>query len=1200
LTIIATVSIIPEALRAKDTTVALHRWRNTPLLRLLVLITIATPVPPLLAQQAITSSRLPVRHASMASAAATLQQAIREQRLPAEVLVDSFEKELVIRADAATQQKVKALWGNLDRPAAKTQVLLVSGEQPRTPAEATVAPAVFKAPLSEKRYAVAQTQMEVESNTRVLEHVSPQDLQRALLATWSRLSFEQDGSDTLTARLPGTERATLSIDYRSRTVKLAGAETAVAPWRKVLAALDAKAAGDQSQPLLLPLQQADPAKVLEAVQLLGKAQPVAFQQPRQLQLLAQNEPAAKPADAPATPADHENSEGPIGPVTIEILDGLDVIVVRGKKRDVERVQKIIADIERQSLQTTPEIEIFPLKHIEDRAVSELVGTIYDQVFGPRQSRVSITPLSKPNALLLIGRKENVAAVKELIGKLDQPVSPQSQLKVYPLKHAAAIDVEKTVRNFFVERPGFGTDERLALGTRVNVIADYRINALIVQASPRDLVEVAALIKRIDVAESGTSNEVRIFRLKNALAEELAPVLQEAITGQRTGAAAATTGGGGGTTTSATASRPNSMLQLMQLDGSGRKTLESGILATVKVVADTRGNALVITGPAQGMELISLLVQQLDSLPGAEAQIKVFTLVNGEAQTIVTALQQLFGQAGGQGNQLGLQTATGGGDSTLVPLRFTVDQRTNSVIASGSGGDLEVVERLLIRLDEGDVRRRKTVVYRLRNAPATDVSLAINQFLQNQRQVNQLAPTQVSQSELIEREVVVVPERVSNSLLVSATPRYFEEIQKIVEDLDKRPPMVVIQVLIAEVTLDNLDEFGVELGLQDALLFNRGLGNGANGTNAVGFPFNNSPLGNNSDARSLATANNVAGQGLSHFSLGRTNSGLGHGGLVLSASSESVNILLRALQRAHQLQVVSRPQVQTLDNQPAFVQVGARVPRITTSTPNSIGGVTNGTELINVGILLGVTPRTSPDGLIVMEINAEKSEVGPEATGIPISVTTDGSVIRSPQIFITTAQTTVSARSGQTVILGGLITKSRDVETRRVPYLSDVPVLGRLFRYDAKIEKKTELLIVMTPYVMRTDEDIEAINAREAERMNWCLADVADVHGIIPGANGMVKSVSTQTIFPDANPTGEMTPLAPATEALPSPSAPPRNPTPLLPRPGESAVPLEQPGIPSEPLPGTPMTSLNAPQNARPGLQAAAMESASVPSPVYTR
>jgi type II secretory pathway component GspD/PulD (secretin) len=327
-------------------------------------------------------------------------------------------------------------------------------------------------------------------------------------------------------------------------------------------------------------------------------------------------------------------------------------------------------------------------------------------------------------------------------------------------------------------------------------------------------------------------------------------------------------------------------------------------------------------------------------------------------------------------------------------------------------------------------------------------------------------------------------------------------------------MVIIQVVIAEVSLDNLDEFGVELGLQDSLLFSRGIG-------TPGFNFNNQPLGNNVTPESLGTREELAGQGLSNFSLGRTNSDLGYGGLVLSASNESVSILIRALQQSRRLQVISRPQVQTLDNQPAFVQVGARVPFITSSNQTQFG-IQNVTTLENVGILLGVTPRTSPDGLIVMEINAEKSELSPEAQGIPIFVNNTGQIIRSPQIFITTAQTTVSAQSGQTVILGGLITKTREQETRRVPYMSDIPVLGRLFRYDREQNRKRELLIIMTPYVVRTDEDIEMINAKETERMNWCLADVAEAHGELPWAKGVGpwNKPPTPLIFPDQDPTGQ--------------------------------------------------------------------------------
>ena len=281
----------------------------------------------------------------------------------------------------------------------------------------------------------------------------------------------------------------------------------------------------------------------------------------------------------------------------------------------------------------------------------------------------------------------------------------------------------------------------------------------------------------------------------------------------------------------------------------------------------------------------------------------------------------------------------------------------------------------------------------------------------------------------------------------------------------------------------------------------------------GFNFNNNPLGNSSDAGSLATRNNIGSQALSTFGVGRTNATLGYGGLVLSASSDAVSVLIRALQDDRRFDLLSRPQVMTLDNQPAFVQVGSRVPRIT-SSQITVNGTINNTVLENVGILLGVTPRVSPEGLIVMEIDAEKSKVGDEQDGIPISINANGDVIRSPQIDTITAQTTVSARNGQTVILGGLITKDRATISRRVPLLGDVPILGGAFRYDSTDEMRNELLIIMTPYIVRDEADVEMVKQRESRRLSWCLADVVEVHGDVGLLAGKhYKKLPQQKLWP---------------------------------------------------------------------------------------
>jgi hypothetical protein len=257
---------------------------------------------------------------------------------------------------------------------------------------------------------------------------------------------------------------------------------------------------------------------------------------------------------------------------------------------------------------------------------------------------------------------------------------------------------------------------------------------------------------------------------------------------------------------------------------------------------------------------------------------------------------------------------------------------------------------------------------------------------------------------------------------------------------------------------------------------------------------------------------------------------------------------------------------TLDNQPAFIQVGSRVPYVTSTTVGTTG-TSNSQSFQNVGILLGVTPRITPDGLVLMEIDAEKSELGPIDQGIPIGFSPSGTPILSPQINTTTAQTTVSSRSGQTVILGGLITKTRSVHERRIPFLSDVPVLGNAFRYDSWTDERHELLIIMTPYVVRTPEDVEWLKQMESQRTHWCLADVVNVHGDVGLSSACGTLSPGGVIYPDENPTGE---VLPAPEGRPSglntPSSRNLPMTPMTPTPAD---PTRMGPTPTGPMPLSP-------------------------------
>ncbi len=867
----------------------------------------------------------------------------------------------------------------------------------------------------------------------------------------------------------------------------------------------------------------------------------------------------------ADPADPRAAESrfrePLTDVEVEALPDLGVIILRGRDRDVAELSRIIEEIERISAETEPAIEIYPLRYVGGEALAALVEQVNVALLGGRQGRVSVTPLVKPNALLLIGWGEAVEAAKELIRKLDRPVAPETQLQVFPLRHTPALAMQTTVQGFFTGRMG--------LGPRVLVGADARTNSLIVQAAPRDLAEVALLLKRLDRPDGQAVSRVQVFSLKNSLAAETGGVLQMAIDAARVGST----------------EQRSTVLELLAVGPDGQQIISSGLLNDVEITPDVRANTLIVTAPAESMGLLAKLIEHLDS-PSAVAQIKVFRITNGDAMAMVTMLQSLLPSTSGVP---GPQLPGAEGESSLVPVRFSVDTRTNSIVATGSKGDLNIIEALLLRLDEEEDQQRVNSVYRLKNAPAIDVATAINEFLRSERLVQQATPGVINPFQRIESEVVVVPEPISNALIISATPRFFEEIQMLVQKLDEEPPQVMIQVLIAEVALGDIDEFGVELGLQDSLLFDRSLlgnlittiqttqtssqGDVTTATNEIiqaadntpGYAFNNSSLGNSGSALSLSQSGTVGGQGLSNFSVGRVNGELGFGGLVLSASSQSVNVLIRALQESRRLEVLSRPQVMTLDNQPAYIQIGKRVPRISGSEMNQRGQV-NTIEMEPVGLILGVTPRISPEGMVVMEIDAEKSELDPVSDGIPVSIA-EGTVIRSPSVNLTTAQTTVSASDGETIVLGGLITKSTKKISRSVPFLGDLPIVNHFFRYDNAAEQRTELLIILTPHVVRSPEDAERLKQVEAARMHWCLADVQELHGLtgLYGADDP-SLYQIPVIYPDENPRGlilQEYPPADASELIPGPIAPEGE---LLP----PAVPRPAPPLQSGPPASEPM------------------------------
>ncbi|MBR2694484.1 MAG: hypothetical protein IKE69_09755 [Thermoguttaceae bacterium] len=756
-----------------------------------------------------------------------------------------------------------------------------------------------------------------------------------------------------------------------------------------------------------------------------------------------------------------------------VLPDLDIVIVDAPPAEAKRITDMIAKIEELAANANPSIEMYQLKHVNSLTLGGVLQRLYSEMFLTKQGRVLAYPMQSPNAILLVGWGKALESMKDLIRTFDQPVESEgSDLHVVFLKHQAARSMAALLTESFP--PAASATGGMA--PRIRVVADEPTNSLVIQASANDFEEIQRILMEIDVNRSNVKLEVRTFTLKNTLAEDLRQTIAAAIMPAAAGAAAR--------------GSMYPILEILSVDAESKKLISSGIMKDVQINANPYKQQLIVTAPADCMELIATLIDELD-VPAQTGQLKIFEIRNGDATQMQKTLSSIL--ATNPGGMPSIPNSKG--EVSFVPVRFTVDTRTNSILAAGSPGDLRLIDAMITALDRRDTdEQRQLEVIQLRTVRAASVANAINQYLNEKRSLELTSDT-ISDHQLFESQVIVIPEANTNSIILSATSKYLDDIRAMIEKLDNEPQQVVIQVLIAEVTLSDQEQFGIQAGLQDKVAFDRSIvTNVTNSSSTIGNPGYDF-ITNNTQGNAYNSATDpeyLAGQILSNFGMGRSDSDLGYGGLVLSASSRSVQVILRALRDKNRLQVLSRPQIQAMDNQQAFILVGQRVPRVSGASTTTYG-VTSNVVDANVGLILLVTPRISKDGRVIMEIGAEKSSLGSASDAIPV-FSSEGQVITSPTIETTQLMTAVSAQDGETVMLGGMISSTKEKISRGVPYISDIPVLGWLFRYDSDTETRKELLIVMTPRVVANSEDAEAIKRAEARKMSWCLADAMAIHG----------------------------------------------------------------------------------------------------------
>lgn len=309
----------------------------------------------------------------------------------------------------------------------------------------------------------------------------------------------------------------------------------------------------------------------------------------------------------------------------------------------------------------------------------------------------------------------------------------------------------------------------------------------------------------------------------------------------------------------------------------------------------------------------------------------------------------------------------------------------------------------------------------------------------------------------EPKVRIIPDVENNALLIVATSTIYEKILSALRQLDTPPRQVLVEATIAEVQLTNELQYGLEW------FFNHDAGTiGNNKFGGRGF------VGTSTDF--FAPVASTAASGGFTYALTRAG---------------QVRALLQMLATDSKLKVLSSPQLLALNNQTAEIRVGDQFPVLTGQSALVGAGVAGGALTSQVsykdtGVLLTVTPRVNAGGRVTLEIRQEVTDVGP-----PVTVGNIQNFTFLQRAF----QSVVTVQSGETIVLGGLIRNSDSTGEHGVPFLRDLPVIGSLFGSTSKKQKRTELIVLMTPRVVRNQHEARLVTEEFRERLKNASAIV---------------------------------------------------------------------------------------------------------------
>ena len=708
------------------------------------------------------------------------------------------------------------------------------------------------------------------------------------------------------------------------------------------------------------------------------------------------------------------------------------------------------------------IKIFPLKFVQAAEMKE-------KIKGLLSEKATVDVDAHVNQIIVTDFNDNLALVANLITALDSDRPGDVAVRLIPLKNVSAQELVKEISPLYQKLTSKSQKEM------VEVAANDRSNSLIVLSGESDFKAIEKLVAALDT-EDAQEKSMQAFPLKNADATDVAKQLKELNQDQDS------------------ASR---YPFFFSSSGSSRSPKK------FSVVADRRRNTIIVQSPPTAMEGIAKMIAALDE-PVTDESLspKIYQLKYVSAVDIEDVLNELFLKKKEQQrpywyyDDYPQETADRDVGRLYGKVRITSEPHSNVIIlTSNSKENLEAVEAILEQLDVPSAGGESTLRVGLQFAKAATVANSINiLFAKNGspplRAVNQSGqpnvpnqPQQQAQatssrsgfdleqeakedgyfpwlggqpdnprsgdassqrpvSDLVGRVRVVADQR-SNALLISANVHYFPQVLKLIEDLDAPTDQVLIEARLVEVSSDFLDKLGVRWSPDGSKVFTAD--DFDNSTLSQATAQYQKGFGGNTTVNTPSSA--TVAQGLASLRSG-----------VLS-STLNMDFLVQFLRKTTDATVLAEPQLNIRDNETGKLFVGQQVPVPDTTQVSSVGSQNTSIKYRDVGVVLEVTPHINKAGDVELRIHAESSTVVPGQTVL-------GGAIFDTRNF----RTDLTAKNGQTLILGGIIQRQVSDTLRKTPILGSIPVAKWAFNKKDKTTRQVELMVFLRPRVVHDPQD----------------------------------------------------------------------------------------------------------------------------------